>query len=668
MPQKSDDQTPMVGGVMMAIDAIVRTNDGHRYEAVTDADYHIETASGVKLRALPNTDGMYAADALGLCTGVDAAAQFTRISNLGISSISIPHGKTIKLDTVAIVSNTDFTLVGGGTLDCSGGGELVIIGTHTALPMLAADTPPGARTLTFTAPHGLTSGQVIALWDNRVNSAGLARPYYCEGWRGVVATVDSATSVTVYGRITPALSSTYTHSARVEGGSVALHGFHVIANPTDLPPIKIQRRNFVRYSDIKTPAGSGYTNLNISQCYDVHISDPRSTALNGDAYPVSISSSQKIILEKVTACFSPRHAEAIGGGGLADDGQGNTASRDISVIGSYLVSSGVVGAGDLHGGTFEANFTNCTFDPNVTLGGGNHELNDCTIIGTDGRCVRLTELDGGYVRFNNCRFITYEGNDVEGAVFLLTNMLRRDTELTFNNCLWDHRGSATDIVRPILVSAGLNGDWDASTGSYPPATQGDMFEVTVQGVVAGVMRNVGEYYVYSSYGGGVFHKSNKPKVRVTVRNARITGLSDYLLFTALTGTQIMDDRFTLDIDHVAGGHGSYFWASRAEHSANCKMRLPAQTITWDTVSTAIADIISPMIDTNWVYPRVPNAQASWCKTSAGLISSTEANAVCQAGDVRETGTQLYLRKADGLPFAPDIPLRLTGKVWIDDQL
>ncbi|RMH69682.1 MAG: hypothetical protein D6685_00870, partial [Bacteroidetes bacterium] len=208
----------------------------------------------MKLYLQPSA-GYYDVRGLGLADGADAASRWAAFT-AGITRYLVPAGTTVLLNTACTMQGSaDVEIIGEGTIDCSGGGNLVIKGTHTTLPALSADHSAGSRTVTFAAAHGLAAGDVIALWSTVDRSAGMSRDYYREGWRGRVASVDSSTQITVYGTIKPAMTAANWSGAKVAGGRVRIEGVTFVPNSSTTPPVQVHRRNGVRIDEINIPVG-----------------------------------------------------------------------------------------------------------------------------------------------------------------------------------------------------------------------------------------------------------------------------------------------------------------------------------------------------------------------------------------------------------------------------
>lgn len=664
-PVESSDKVTVAAG------SRIQTRSGEGDFIAVDSGEHFTTPGGMKLRAVPNALGRYSAVALKLCSGADAASQIVALSNLGVTHIDIPRGETITLNTTATITNAaNFSIGGEGTLDCSGGGGLDVLGSHVALPALSGTYARGARTVTFASAHGLAVGDCVVVWDDTDFSAGLSRDYYKQGFRMIVAVINSATAVTFYGRIPIAVTNpAFYDVAKVVGGDFEMKaGLNIIANSGEIAPVRVIRRRHVRIDAPLTPEGSGYVNMNITQCYDAHVRDLRGTAMVSDAYPLVVSSCQVVLLENVTAAFSSRHALSVSGGGLVTgDTEGNTPCREVIATNCILKSSGGY-SGDLHGAVFDAVFDTCILDPGLVIGGGDHNVVNCTLHAFDNRCAYMSEIDGGLVQINGCTLITYGSDDGRAAIEVEGVFLRTDLRLEINDNVWEHRGASTDDLRPIIISVHLlGGNWDASSGAYPVgATHGEVFEVTLAGVVDGTMRNLGEYWVYSEYG-DAFNLSPKSRIDVSVSNPVVTGVDEFD-FLVLIGNQVMDNRFTFALDSLRGEGGSYFVATRAVHQDNCKLRLPQQSIAVAaTTATDSPDNIVAPVDFKFAYPRVPNkVNLGWLKSSAGGLTTSETQGRMNVFSYSATTARLWLHRADASNWASAINVVLCGEFGLDN--
>lgn len=628
----------------------------------------------------PRLDGKYSADALGLCDGADSADRILELVEAGIRYIDVPLGYTMTVDTPAILNtDEDISFSGRGTIDCSTyAARIEINGSYRLLPALSADAVAGDLTLKFTAPHGLAYNDRVAVEDTRAYSGGLARYYYHNGFNAIVAEVISDTQVKIFGRVPVTVSKTYAEVGELPGGMALIQdNLNIIPNTSDYAPILIRRRRGVRIEAPKTPVGSGYTNMTVNQCYDIIARDIRGNIDMGplgtsDAYPITFNSCHKAILENIIATFSPRHGVAIGGGGVMADNHGNVPTRSMHMLNCILESSGTVGAGDMHGGVFDSEYIDCTFNPNCGLAGGNNRLVNPVIHATDGRCIRMTELFGGTIEIINPKFIVYEANDVEGVVFLLTNMLSVDTNIIIRNATIENRGPANVTLRPLWVNASAI-NWDASTGAYPTGlAEKNSYIVTVAGTVDGILRNVGEVWIYpgASYmvpgTSGTLIKSTQPKVNVSLLGeTRIINADNSYMIT-LAGLLDMSSRFTASIESVRGGSGRYMVYSSPANAAACKVKLPKQTLRYSgTTPTASQDLIPALQTFPWEYPKKPNARASWWTNADTLILSGFADIYCNVGRLTTTAAQPYLRKASG-PWSAANDLGIAVEAWLDE--
>lgn len=264
-----------------------------------------------------------------------------------------------------------------------------------------------------------------------------------------------------------------------------------------------------------------------------------------------------------------------------------------------------------------------------------------------------------------------EGNDDEGVVYLLTNMLSKDTKLLIHNPTFDNRGSSAITLRPVIVGAAAI-EWDASTGNRPVGlAEKNAYIVTVAGVVDGTMCNVGDIWVYpgASYvvpGSDGLLRSSKPKVDVVLSGEAHIINADSTWVVTLAGLVDMTDRFTVSIEDVRGSTGYYLVGSSAGNVAGCKVRMPRQTLQFSGLTpTGSQDLLPAAKGFRWGYPKKPCASASWWADGDAVILATQADVFCNVGALTTVVAQPYLRRS-AAPWDAENLVHMAIEAWIDE--
>lgn len=619
------------------------------------------------LRGL-SADGVYSAELLGLTDGEDAASRLSSFLASGVNKIVVPEGKSVRIDTLCEAECRDSDVYLNGHFDCSGGGRIVIQGTHEALPNLASTVSPGiGKSVQFAAPHGLEVGDHVCFWDETDFSAGLARYYYRQGWRGLVAEIVSPTIVKFFGSLPVELDHAVMSVAKVTGGNVALpETCKFTPAPGETNPVILLAR--LKHVNVRAQVenGAAYQAIGVTQCYNVVSRDSKATALDGDAYPINVSCCGGGLLESV-ALFSSRHVQAIGGGGGFDGFSGNTPMRDFTVKDSIMRSSGNAGAADAHGASFGCRFVNCIMDAGWALGGGDHVGVDCTIICNGGFGVRMTEVDGGVIRLENPHFITY-GAQSEGAVYLFPGFLSRDLTLIINNPTYEHRGGATDQIRPLAIHALSSYDWDVSAGAPSPLSHVNVFKVTVAGTYDGHAYDVDDLAIYTSHGpsGGKVIPIEPHRVDVKVTGARVVGSLTSVIFTFILGNRDVSSFYSLSIDELDGPGGVYISASQPANY-NMPLRLPEQSVrTVTAVTSAATSVITSLLNFSWQYPRPPDCEPFWHIEGAGGATSSQLDITSNIYQRTRNYARCAIRRDWGAAFGSNYDAVLGARAWIND--
>lgn len=373
---------------------------------------------------------------------------------------------TYKVNSALLCSAETFLIHGDSDstiFDFSSGGALNIISSVTSLPDMSANLSAGENAISFTSAHGLSRGDVIALYNPTDYSFAPFRDYYRDGCMFRVADVPTASSIVTYGVSRSTYLSASIDLYKVNGGKVSLRSFKIIPPTTGLS-VWIDAHQSVRVVDVEVVDGSDYSAIEFYRCFDVEFRSSKSEAVISDAYPVVIANCQKVTISS-QALYSSRHSVAIGG----RSGSASVPSRDIFVDGMIIENDGTlgVGAADIHGGCENVTYQNCHINSSANMGGKNSSYINCVIIGrppsayADGNCVFGSEVVGGVFRIEGCKFITYGDNQSFGCVYLGVDRITSDFRLVAKNNIIENRGSGSANARLFMLYVG-----DSSPPAY----------------------------------------------------------------------------------------------------------------------------------------------------------------------------------------------------------
>lgn len=389
----------------------------------------------------------------------DSTALSTASADADGRRIYIPAG-TYKIDTDITLSDDEVIIEGEGpasVLDMSGGGSLTIASTVTALPDLASNISAGDNDVVFASAHGLSVGDVFAVWNPTDSSFSAYRTYYRDGCMFRVAEVVSTTAVKVFGVSPDAYASADMECYSIDGGRVTLRNFRVIPPATGTPVVNIVAHQNVTLDQIEMAEGAANTCFQVYRCFDVVVHDVKSDVFSGDAYPVAIANSQKVRVDS-GSLYSDRHSVAIGGGSDA----ASVPPRDIRIVGCSLYNNatGGLGASDIHGGSENIEYVNCYMNAMANIGGKNVRYFGCRIEGrsptdnSDGCCMFGSEVVGGTYEIENCHFITYGDGTAFGTIYIVAEDIEEDLHVLMRNNTIENRGASPGTARLVMVHGG----------------------------------------------------------------------------------------------------------------------------------------------------------------------------------------------------------------------
>lgn len=405
----------------------------------------------------------------GLTTATNNFTAYTNAINSGYE-VLIPE-KSYALTQVLTSTVTSLLLRGKGDksiIDLSGGGQILINKPLVAIPDLSVSAVAGENTLTFGSAHGLSVGEVFAIYNPTDYSFAPFRNYYRDGCMLRVSRVVSATQIKIYGLIPSAFVAANVDCYKLAGGQVKLENFKVIPNTSGLTQIEIDGHVDVSLSGVTCPVGTADANFVLYRCFDVNC-DYKGASAAGDSYPIVIANCQKGVITGTPN--GTKHGISFGGGNFA----GAVPCRDFIITNMIIDNDGTLGFGaaDCHGNCENMLFVDCQLKSSMNVGGKNIRALNCTVYGRppsyapDGNCVFGSEIVGGLIEFSNCHFPSFGNFVAQGALYFDINQITENLHLKIHNCTIESKG-ATIAAGNIVV---------CNVGDASPATPNVLIDI-----------------------------------------------------------------------------------------------------------------------------------------------------------------------------------------------
>lgn len=474
-----------------------------------------------------------------------------------------------------ITYSGELNLRGSGStteIDLSNGGELRFERTLLSIPDLSTNIRKGTSTVNFVSAHNLSEGDVFIVYNPTDYSWASYRSYYRDGCMFKVDRVTSANQIKIFG-VSP---DTYNAGAmlnfKIRGRGINLENFKIIPNPESTPQVMIDGHQKVNINNVTITRGSLYTGIEVHRCYEVNVNNLNAEVVNGDAYPISISNTQKVTISQ-SALYSARHAIALGG----RTGNGCVPTRDVLIDQCILMNRSENGAGaaDIHGNCANIKYTNCTLNTGANMAGKDVKYHDCVIYGrdtdffADGNCVFGHEVVGGVYEIEDCKLITTGNGRSFGVVHFGVGEVSEKWDLIINN-------------------------------------------VTLQNI-NGEEENIRFLTLYNNTGGIT------PKVNIKIDGLKsVHGISQ--IFN-IVGNLDISDNATLSIDNIDIPGGAAFFGSVNPENYNIPMRLQRQSGSVDiTAENGKASNTATPQFFKYKYPRTPTGFTSINTETASVFN------------------------------------------------
>lgn len=398
------------------------------------------------------SSGIVAAELFGVGSGGDDAARLLACLEFASGRrIQVGGDTTVKLETIMSFDGpVDLEFLPGSVVDTGPNSGLHFSAEPTVLPELAADIAPTDHIIRFMSESGLKPDDVWGVWNPNPYSWSLHRDYYRAGAMYRVAENlglnpnSGFYEVRIYGLADYAATATDFECWRLGGRKCHVRGMKLSA-PTVEIPLFIDGYSDVLLDDYDIALGSPHsTNIEFFRCFGVRIGRGRSLIGSSDAYPIVLSNSYNVVIEAATDLYSDRHCVGIGGRG----GELSVPCTNIQFMGGILDNDQVndIGSIDTHGNVRRVAFNNMIVR-SANIAGQDITLNNCIVEGRklDGNAVAGSEYRGGYIDFNNCRFVCRGGGASFGACDHFLKNLSAPLTFNYRNCVWELREGGSDV-------------------------------------------------------------------------------------------------------------------------------------------------------------------------------------------------------------------------------
>lgn len=548
----------------------------------------------------------------------DAAAIAAALNFANGRTVMLPNGTTRISSPINYSGEVNLKGAGNASvLDLSSGGSFNFSSALTAISSLANNIKKGASTITFSTAHGLSEGDAFIVYNPTQFSWSSFRSYYHDGCMFKVEQVVSSTQVKIYGVSPDSYVSADMQVFKINGKGVNLSDFKVKPSATGNVQVWVDGHQGVNLHNIEMPKGAMYTGFEIWRCFDVNIDSLRCEVSSGDAYPVSISNSQKVTISRCPL-YSVRHCIALGG----RSGNGCVPTRNILVDQCILLnrSSNGIGAADIHGNCENVVYSDCVLNTGANMAGKNVKYVNCTIYGrdpdafVDGNCIFGSEVAGGVFSIESCRLIT----DGDGASFGTIHL--------------DVRGRKDDVLISVKDTVIQNSNGFTS--------------------VRAVAINVGN------------DSPSTKRLDIEIDGLRTT--NKIFAFLMIVGTNDISGVSSYIVDNIFTPIGASFVGASNVANYNVPMRLQRQTGVQElTAAVSTASTVGTSQTYKYKYPKQPHAQVS---AGSNVDRILNGNKILIPGlyRVNETLIRPYISTGDTTQWTNTVVTNVMWEVGISE--
>ena len=382
-------------------DALADTCNVRNYGAVGDGNSHPVSEL---FATLPEAVAYFGAHVTSLTDERDWAAAVKAVAT-GLPKIYFPGNQSYQIQKGLTIPRSIHLVSEGATLRLPVGMRVVIEGALVTLPALASvSIGKTNKAMTFSAPTGLQSGDVLGLHNPTSFSWSPHRSYYTAGEMLKVHSV-SGNLVNFYGGVSDVYTGASLTCYRYQKHEVLLENINFFGDPSTVGNV-VCVRFATRFNAINSYAsGTDSYGMEVDRCYNVNVFYGGGTNFSpylADDYGMIISNSSRVNIVGGEYCAT-RHCIALGGGA----GPMAIPCRDVLISNMTLTNWGNdAGAADMHGNVDRVRYINCNLLDHGHLAGRDVGYYGCYIRGRtglpDGMCLYGSEIVGGIYTIHGC--------------------------------------------------------------------------------------------------------------------------------------------------------------------------------------------------------------------------------------------------------------------------
>lgn len=382
-------------------DALADTCNVRNYGAVGDGNSHPVSEL---FTSLPDAVAYFGAHVTSLSDERDWAAAVKAVAT-GLPKLYFPGNQSYLIQKGLTIPRSVHLVSEGATLRLPVGMRVIIEGGLFNLPALASATiSKTTKSVTFSAPTGLQSGDVLGLHNPTSFSWSPHRAYYTAGEMLKVHSV-SGNLVNFYGGVSDVYQGSSLNCYRYKKHEVMLENINFFGDPSTVGNV-VCVRFATRFNSVNSYAsGTDSYGMEIDRCYNVNAFYGGGTNFSpyfADDYGMIISNCSRVNIVGGEYCAT-RHCIALGGGA----GPMSIPCRDVLVSNMTLTCWGNdVGSADMHGNVDRVRYINCNLLDHGHLAGRDVGYYGCYIRGRtglpDGMCLYGSELVGGIYTVHGC--------------------------------------------------------------------------------------------------------------------------------------------------------------------------------------------------------------------------------------------------------------------------